>query len=185
MSIYFVSDTHFGHKNVIKHCGRPFESMEQMDQAMIDNWNKTVSRKDTIYHLGDLSFHNIHDTRDIIKQLNGHKILIRGNHDRFSDIDYLKMGFERVRDYEEIKWNKRKFILCHFPFLTWNGSHRGNLHLHGHCHGTLNHLNVGVPRIDVGVDNFDFAPIHVDKILELIGDIQYIPVDHHGENGKR
>ena len=81
-SIYVISDTHFGHKNIIEYCNRPFKSVEEMDLHMITQWNKTVTDNDIIIHLGDFAFGTSEEIRNYASQLNGKKILVQGNHDR-------------------------------------------------------------------------------------------------------
>jgi calcineurin-like phosphoesterase family protein len=186
MSSWVSSDHHFHHANVIKHCNRPFSSVEEMNEALIENWNKVVADNHTIYHLGDFSFHRDFEVnRKLVKSLKGRKILIKGNHDKFKDSEYLRMGFLEVHNYLEIKHNKKKYILIHYPLLTWNGAHRGSIHCHGHSHCTVNYLNKGTTRIDVGVDNFNYTPVSIEEIEELMKDVVYTPVDHHGAEKKR
>jgi calcineurin-like phosphoesterase family protein len=181
--IWFTSDTHFGHKNIIKYSNRPFESVEEMDEAMIKNWNDRVRPNDEIYHLGDFAFHRAEQIKNILGRLNGKIFFIRGNHDEAFDKERNLQGrFASVQDYKEIKIDGQKIVLCHFPLLTWNKAHRGAWHLHGHCHGSLNHLNVGTTRIDIGVDNFNYTPVSFDEIKSKLKDVQYTPVDHHDSN---
>lgn len=82
MSIFFTADTHFGHKNVIQHCNRPFKDVEDMNNTFVKNWNSVITDDDTVYHLGDLSFYNMTKTVEILESLNGNIILIRSNHDK-------------------------------------------------------------------------------------------------------
>lgn len=179
-NLFFTSDTHFGHANIIKYSNRPFRNKDEMDEAIIENWNKVVSDKDVIYHLGDFSFDNYEYTRNILKRLKGHKHFIWGNHDRLFQKNKELLGyFESVQDYKEIKWNDKKLVLIHYPLLTWNKGHHGSFHLHGHCHGTLNHLNKNTTRLDVGVDNFNYAPVSFEEITEILEKRTYMEVDHH------
>ena len=153
--IYFTSDTHFGHKNIIKYCNRPFSSVEEMDNALVENWNKVVRSNDTIYHLGDVTFSKNHS---ILDKLNGYKTFLMGNHDH-------ERSWPTI-DYKEIKYNGYRFILCHFPLLTWNNARHGSIHCHGHCHGTINHLNQNLLRFDVGVDVYNYTPVSIEQIIE-------------------
>ena len=82
--IYFISDTHFNHNNIIKYCNRPFKSINEMNQTIINNWNKTVKADDEIYHLGDLVLGKKEEMYNTVSNLNGKKYLIRGNHDKLS-----------------------------------------------------------------------------------------------------
>lgn len=179
-NLFFTSDTHFGHANVIKYSNRPFNNKDEMDEAIIENWNNAVSDKDIIYHLGDFSFRDYNQTKNILRRLKGHKHFLFGNHDQvFKKNKDLFGFFESVSDYKEIKWNDRKIVLIHYPLLTWNKGHHGAFHLHGHCHGSVNHLNRGTTRVDVGVDNFNYTPVSVDTIEDLFKNVEYKPVDHH------
>ncbi len=97
--IYLISDTHFNHKNIIGYENRPFDSVEEMNQQLIANWNKMISNKDTIYHLGDFASGNYDEVKTIADQLNGYKILIKGNHDRnHSKSWWHRIGFDDVID---------------------------------------------------------------------------------------
>lgn len=146
-----------------------------MNEALVTNWNALVSPKDEVYHLGDLSFGREVDTRNIIARLNGRIYLVRGNH----DAGFLKRNsglFTWVKDYYELKWNKQKFVLCHFPFAVWNESHHGSFHLHGHSHGTLPPRG---RRRDVGVDCFDYRPVPIEVLGELLSNLDPSLEDYH------
>src|SRR5581483_5246031 len=97
MAELFTSDTHFGHKNVIRYDERPFRDMDHMREMLIKNWNDTVTPSDTVYHLGDVAFLGTTATREIVNRLNGRKILIRGNHDGSWEHS-RNMGFDEVHD---------------------------------------------------------------------------------------
>lgn len=160
--IFFTSDTHFHHTNVIQFCNRPYGSVEQMNQALVDNWNSVVSDEDHVWHLGDVSFGNVPQTEEILQQLNGLKHLITGNHDRkgrCQKLDWSKY-FVTQHDYYRLKVkegdSEYKFVLCHFPFSSWE---RGYYNLHGHLH-TLPHEKQGkFKQHDVGVDNNNYTPL--------------------------
>jgi calcineurin-like phosphoesterase family protein len=175
--IWFTSDTHFGHKNIITYSNRPFKSVEHMDESMMARWNKKVAPEDEVWHLGDFAFHKEAKVESILRRLNGHKHFIRGNHDEI--MPNLYKYFESVQDYKELRIEGQKIVLMHFPLLTWNKGHRGAWHLHGHCHGSINHLNEGITRIDVGVDNFDYAPVSYEELHRMLKGRKYLPVDHH------
>lgn len=165
MTIFFTSDTHFGHKKVIEYSNRPFQTTHEMDETIIERWNNVVKKTDTVYHLGDLSFRRAEYTIEIIHRLNGKIILIEGNHDRKMRPS-VRAEFAEVKHYHELKVDGKLIVLCHFPFLTWNKSHRGSWSLHGHCHGKLDDLNLGKPRLDVGVDSHNFTPWSYDEIKQ-------------------
>lgn len=166
--IYFTSDLHLGHENIIKMANRPFANVEEMNKTLIKNWNNTIKPTDTVYILGDLTMKmRVDDANKIISKLNGKKILIRGNHDK----QYDEGVFQEVCDYKELKCNKQIFILSHYPFEEWNHYFRGAIHLHGHQH---NHSDYnckmklkGLKRYDVGVDANMYRPVSIEEIMRF------------------
>lgn len=181
MSVYFTSDHHFGHKNIIKYCNRPFNNIDEMNEALIARWNDVVTSKDEVYVLGDVAFMQPEIVDGILARLTGKKYLIRGNHDKQSMMDVYSKRFLWVKDYYEISWQGQRIVLSHFPFLTWNKSHHGSWHLHGHCHGSLPD-DPRVRRLDVGVDCHGYAPISFEKVKELMSKKVFKPIDHHDES---
>jgi len=172
---YFTADTHFGHKNIMKYCKRPFKNIEEHDEYLIKKWNETVSDNDTIFHLGDVSYKiDLDRTFEILRQLNGKKYLIIGNHDNeLIQSKYLNTIFEGVFEYLILyaKDDKQKILLCHFPDFSFNHKQIVNLDgkfafngwkLHGHEHG--NKLNCRTDAIDVGVDCNNFKPFSYNDI---------------------
>lgn len=134
---FYISDLHFGHWNIIRYDNRPFKSIEEMDNALIENWNKVVSNKDMVYILGDISWHDENKTVEIFKQLNGTKVLIRGNHDNIKGGSELAKCFTSTQDYAELYLDKKnKVIMSHYPILFWNGQFRNSIHLYGHVHNS-------------------------------------------------
>ena len=163
-NVWFTSDQHFFHNNVIKYCNRPFETVEEMNATMIANWNAVVAKGDSVYMLGDFAFVNkTAQAEAIIGQLNGHIHWVYGNHD--AKIKGAK-GVAWAGDYKEVKHMGYKFVCCHYPMVTWNGCHRGTIMLHGHCHGTLPD-DGRLLRFDVGVDSFNFTPVSGDVLIEM------------------
>jgi len=157
----FTSDTHFQHKNIIKYCGRPFETVEEMTEGLVDNWNKEVGPKDHVWHLGDVTFGPFD-----LNRLNGIKHLVRGNHD---PISYIQGYFVDILPYHELKGilpKNRALALFHYPIESWNGKFHGAIHLHGHSHGTTD--NTGLLRFDMGVDCWDMKPVPIERVLELV-----------------
>lgn len=162
--LYLTADTHFYHRKMLEL--RPeFESVEDMNQTLIDNWNKVVTDKDEIWHLGDVSFGNWEKTTEVLKQLRGRKHLVLGNHDH-QYRNRFGQYFMSVQSYKEIKWKANSLILSHFPFLKWNRGHYGTIHCCGHCHGNLSQENIR--RFDVGVDTnwANYSPISVERIIK-------------------
>ena len=168
--IYFTADTHFYHSNVIQYEQRPFQTAEEMNEALIRNWNAKVSPDDDIFILGDFTLKGPSQANALLERLQGRKYLIRGNHDGFADrASFRQDAFVWVRDYFELCWHDQYFVLCHYPLLSWNGMHRGAFHLHGHQHNKR-HYNEGnrddgLRRLDVGVDANGMAPISAEEPL--------------------
>lgn len=184
MSLFFTADTHFGHKSAIDYCRRPFASVEEMDEQMIARWNQLVGPQDSVYHIGDLSFHRREKTEAILQQLNGHKYLIKGNHDHKKSLP--RKGITHLGPYYELKMldpvtgEKRLIVMCHFPIESWNQRHRGSWHLHGHCHGNLQQQQWH-RRMDVGVDSASFMPYTFNEVRTYMNTRGFISVDHHEE----
>lgn len=187
MTVWFTSDTHFFHNNIIKFCERPFSSIQEMHETMIKNWNELVSPSDDVYHLGDFSFGSEEKTEMLARRLMGRKHLIVGNHDRtLIKSDVFRSLFIWTRDLSELRvedkdarGGSQKIMLCHYPFVTWNKSHHGSWNLHGHCHGNLPD-DPHALRIDVGVDCHDYRPVSYETIKGLMKKKVFRPVDHHG-----
>ena len=132
---YYISDLHFGHKNVIKFDDRPFESAEEMDAKIIENWNNVVKKNDNVYVVGDMFWCKMDKAIEILDELNGNKFLIKGNHDRCHDDRFLKK-FVKASEYMEIEDNGRKVVLCHYPIPYFKNHYYGWYHLYGHVHTT-------------------------------------------------
>jgi calcineurin-like phosphoesterase family protein len=159
MTLFFTADTHFGDHRTINISRRPFGSVADMDAALIERWNASVAPDDEVWHLGDVARRPA-DVPDLLRQLNGTKHLLRGNND--TDATLSSAGWASVGDYAELDVDGRKLILCHYPFRSWNGQHRGAINLHGHSHGRLKPM----PRqFDVGVDVHGFAPVTLNRLF--------------------
>lgn len=150
-----------------------------MNEALINNWNSVVKPGDRVYHLGDVCFMQPEDSKRLLARLNGQIFLIKGNHDRDNFLTKCHDAFVWVKDYFELYVGKQKIILSHYPFMTWNKSHHGSWHLHGHCHGSLPDDSHAL-RIDVGVDCHGYRPISFDEIGTLMSKKSFKPIDHHG-----
>lgn len=164
--IYFTADLHFGHKNIIKYCDRPFEDEIEMDKTIISNWNSVVKDQDTVYVIGD--FTKLCDCKTInnyLKQLNGKINLLLGNHDEYIRDNLAFLNFNEVYDYKEIVIANQKVILFHYPIFEWNDKKNGAICLHGHTH-SKSKTSFNIPNLyDVGVDANNFYPVLLDKIL--------------------
>lgn len=177
MEVFFTADTHFGHARMLDF--RPFDSTEEMDHALITNWNSRVGPKDRVYHLGDVSFHKPDESRKIVSLLNGEIHLISGNHDgpllrRCPDL------FESVKQFSEIKTFGQRITLCHYALKVWSRSHYGAWSLYGHSHGNLED-DPHALSMDVGVDPNGLAPVSFDEVRERMERKVFRAVDHHGE----
>ena len=171
--IFFTSDTHFGHSKIIDYCKRPFSSIEEHDKTLIQNWNNAVGQDDTVFHLGDFAYGNSQFIANIIKQLNGNIILIKGNHDLRNMNPTLYNIFSDAVYQARILIDKQTVYLNHFPFLCFDHGdinlYKDNysIQLSGHVDsGPLtssedaSRLNILLPtQYDVGVDNNNFTPI--------------------------
>jgi calcineurin-like phosphoesterase family protein len=158
MAVFFTSDTHFGDHRTINIQGRPFSSVAEMDAALIAGWNDVVGPDDEVWHLGDVA-RKLGDVAALLERLHGRKHLVRGNNDP-SGIEQVP-GWTSVSDYRELEVEGRRLVLCHYPFRSWNGQHRGVLNLHGHSHGKLKPM----PRQhDVGVDPCFYRPVTLGEL---------------------
>jgi len=168
MTIWFTSDTHFRHQNIIRYCTRPFGDIEFHDQELIKRWNNKVHPDDVVYHLGDFAFGSPEQWQRIIESLNGCINLVKGNHDHSDKLKKLKelpgKNLNFLGHYHEIKVDDEEMdvtqviVLFHYPIESWNKRHHGSWHLHGHCHGSLTSPDYQA-RLDVSVDNHDYSPI--------------------------
>ena len=172
-NIFFTSDQHFGHHNIIKFCNRPFKDVEEMNQTMIQRWNEKVGPKDEVYHLGDLGLTKDKEAmKAILDQLNGTIHLIVGNHEGAA-LQHRKR-FHWVKDYYELKVKDetckngvQRIILFHYAMRVWRGSYRGNWHLYGHSHGNLPDAADQL-AFDVGVDCHDYYPLSYEEVRNIM-----------------
>jgi len=161
MSIWFTSDTHFHHENIIDYCRRPFAHAYEMNNEMIRRWNEVVKPEDTVYHLGDFAMGPktlIHPTRE---KLNGKIILVLGNHDRNTNT-MLAAGFDRVYDDVIKTLDSHTLYMRHKPELDTSKWHGCEYHLHGHVH---EHYTRHGNAINVGVDVWNFTPQRLEALL--------------------
>lgn len=175
--VWFTSDTHFGHENIIRYCNRPFRNAEEMNAELIRHWRETVPEDGIVFHLGDFAHGNARLWNDILSALPGRKYLILGNH----DMKALRQGymgrFELVAQQMTIRVGGQAIVLNHNPFLCYGGSYRDVWQLFGHVHsGPASHTGLDHPRLkmlfplqyDVGVDNNDFRPISFAEVKAKI-----------------
>ena len=178
--IFFTSDTHFCHKNILKYCKRPFSTIEENDEELIRRWNEKVPEDGLVFHLGDIAFGNKEKVNEILNKLNGTIILIIGNHDSEEFINDYSWRFQYMEFQIEMKIGKRNIILNHCPMLAFPGAWRGEkatYQLFGHVH-TSEYTDEGLDQqrmkylftsqYDVGVDNNDFAPVSWKEVDQII-----------------
>lgn len=173
--VYFTGDSHFHHKNILKHCpdrarigGFDIDDVEAHDKWLLEKWNNTIGKKDIVYIVGDFAFGSPVHVKKLLSKLNGKKFLILGNHDASSDKTELVNYFQKVTQIHcpvfkksNYEWLDEDFqvVLCHYPMVTWPSKHYGSVMVHGHCHGRLNKYNESMPdlRVDVGIDSEIFG----------------------------
>ena len=153
---FFIADEHFGHRNIIKYCKRPFRSIEEMDEAIIKNHNNVVSKDDTVLHAGDFTLASTFRAEKYIMRLNGKHIFLQGSHDY-----WLHNGMQR---WERII-AKRYIVVSHYSMRTWARSHYNSWQLYGHSHGTLPPVG---KQWDIGVDNNQFYPVSFKRLEEIM-----------------
>jgi calcineurin-like phosphoesterase family protein len=164
MTIFFTADTHFGHKNIIQHCNRPFQTALEMNEALISNWNTRVQPHDSVYHLGDFAVLRPERVKELAERLNGKIYLIRGNHERSTEHELCRDRFEWIKDYFNLKLSKTSsIVLFHYALRVWEKRHWGAWHLYGHSHGKLPPIE-GAFTMDVGVDCWNYSPVSLDAI---------------------
>lgn len=136
---FYIADLHFGHQNCLAYDNRPFITTEQNDEILMKLWNEQVSPDDEVYILGDISWHNVSKTIDILNNLQGAKHLIIGNHDQhFLKNKQFRDCFIEIAPYKEINTDDgRGIVLCHYPIPTYNHHYYGWLHFYGHVHNSF------------------------------------------------
>ncbi len=231
MTIWFTSDTHFGHSNImfyaperaelwatddIKEIAREYaktgdgkelkhalsgrqdslqESIQNMNNGLVHNWNSRVMPGDAVYHLGDFMMGSSTKWEAVLKRLNGSIMMLKGNHDhKFVKQEYvkdrlvwLKDDFElRVDDPDGEGGKAQRICLHHFPKFVWDKGHRGAWHFHGHCHGSVDKHNTGT-RIDVGVDSEhgQYYPRSYAELKKTMSKRKYVAIDHHNDPRKQ
>lgn len=180
---WFTSDLHIGHSNILEYSNRPFKTVDEMNEALVDNWNRVVKAGDRVYCLGDFALCDPDIASDFAGRLEGQKFFIWGNHDKAvrKHQPFLKHWVWQ-KDIADIKVGEQRIVLCHYALLTWNQSHRGAWSLHGHSHGSLRESPDAL-RTDVGVDCWDYRPVSFDELKEHMSKKNFEPVDHHGRRG--
>ncbi len=182
--VYYTSDLHLGHKNVIRHCDRPYASADEMDEALIRSWNAKVHANDTVYIVGDFLFRAKRPAEEYFAALKGKKHLIVGNHDR-SWMNKVDLGawFESVAPMLFVNDHGRAATLCHYPMLTWPGMSKGGYMIYGHIHNNTDadywpYIASHDQMLNAGVDVNAFSPVSLD---EMIVNNRHFKEDAHGK----
>src|ERR1035437_256404 len=187
MNIFFTSDLHADHLNIIKYCNRPFSGVAEMRSTLITNWNNTVGPRDRVYVLGDFVMGNVHYAEGLLKSLNGEKYLIKGNHDKGNPEKLMEAGFAWVGTELQYQLGPYLVTLSHYPyaadpeeerinqrsdgetyvdkFAAKRPKDKGNWLLHGHVHTAW---KINGRQVNVGVDKWNFTPVSQEQLIELI-----------------
>lgn len=184
--IFLISDTHFGHKGVTIFTNddgsplRPWDCPDEMDEAMVENWNSVVKPEDKVYHLGDVVINR--KALQTVKRLNGKKRLVRGNHDIFKTREYLDVGFKEIHG---IRVFVDRMVLTHVPIHPDCLTERWSKNVHGHLHGRKIMIDETIPLnqgesmvigkvpdpryVNVSVEQINYTPIHIEEIRDNAG----------------
>jgi len=203
-NVFFTSDWHLFHTNVLRFDNRPFDNLNEMHKAIINNWNDIVTDDDIVIYLGDLSFARSKERGDVesmVWGLNGEIHYVIGNHDKFDDIQ--KIGkFKSVQDYLEVKIThmydkghniieKTESMFCcmHYPIYSWNKKHHGAFMVHGHTHGNLHHgedASFYTDRrvIDVGCMLHDYKPVGFNEVISKLSHVDYNIKNNEKKNSR-
>ena len=175
MSIFYIADCHFGHEAIIDLCNRPFQTVEEMDETMIENWNRRVTNKDTVCILGDM-FYKHKDPKSVIDRLKGYKHFIIGNHD-YDWIEQYPFGFKEffgmAHHYDTLNDSfpgGGRVLLAHYPMLMWPNPNRSYM-IHGHLHNRKEEPYWSAVRslpnlLNAGVDINGFEPVTLPELIE-------------------
>ena len=192
-NVFFTSDFHLFHNNVLKFDNRPFEDVYEMHHVIEENWNDIVQENDVVIYLGDLSFARREDKASVdamLNRLKGEIHFVMGNHDKIEDIrkmtrfqsvsDYLEV---RVKQWEsELKIVETLFCCMHYPIFSWNKSHHGSYMVHGHSHMSLSmgEFHKDKRIIDVGIMGYNYKPVSYQEIIAKLACVDFkISTTHH------
>lgn len=205
--VWITSDTHYGHTNICRgvtnwrmpdgsipvNQTRDFTTLDEMNDAIVNNINEVVGEDDVLIHGGDWSFggfDNIQTFRDRISCKEIH--LIFGNHDHHIERNRgnCQRLFASVRDFMRLEYQGHTFEIMHYPITSWNNLRKGRIHLHGHCHLPHDQKISGGRRMDIGMDgNPEFRPYDlVNEVYPLMKQVpigsELGPLDHHADDMK-
>lgn len=171
---FFSADHHFGHRGILSprmQASRPFATVAEQDETLVACWNAVVRPDDVVWHLGDFAHRCTPEhALKVFRRLNGRKHLIRGNHDELAEAlpwDGPARDVAHLHVRDPGMGEARGVWLSHYAHRVWPRMHRGDLHLHGHSHGSLPGTEAS---LDVGVDCWDWMPVTLDRILERLAE---------------
>ena len=186
-NVFFISDLHLGHENILQYDNRPYKDLDEMHNDIVEKWNSVVKTDSTVFYLGDFCMKFSEQIVELLKSLNGTIHFIMGNHDRFNQIK----GFNRFEiitpmlsvliSDSDARGRYQQIEMCHFPLLVWNKHHKGSWHLHGHCHHSLDKNSDYYKRkvIDVGCNGIGYTPISYSEVKEKMSGKIITAIDHH------
>lgn len=197
MATFFSGDWHLGHANVLKFCNRPFKDADEMNRAIVSNWNAMVTHEDTGYILGDLTLYEWGWLESMIWRFNGNLKVVPGNHDRRWIKSYQERGpvpkleilppLVSLRlpqsDFEAARIDQvpKCIVLCHYGMRVWDSSHRGSWMLFGHSHLKLPPAGLS---FDVGVDGHEFRPWSLKEIATKMKTLKAFNLQNEEQDDK-
>ncbi len=169
-NIFLTSDCHFNHENILKYeDSRGFNSIEEMNEKIIENWNSVVQDEDLVYILGDMFMGSLEGIDEIMPRLKGRKYLVIGNHDTRPRVEKMAQYLEGYSEMITIRIpKKRRATLCHYPMREWYNKDNGSYHFYGHVHGNEHRggLNLEKGSFHVGMDTNNLTPITLEYAIE-------------------
>ena len=199
--VWITSDTHYHHTNICRgitnwrtqdgkipvDSTRDYLSMDQMNDAIVDNINSKVRQDDTLIHLGDVAFGGFDKIGQFLDRLVCKNIhLVLGNHDQHikNNRSDIQDKFLSVNHYLEVQVDGANFVLCHYPLASWHGLNKGVIHLHGHVHLSAKNKWGNGKKLDVGMDGNDLTPYSLSEVVSLLKDRpnkSLMEHDHHAD----
>ena len=192
--IYFSSDWHLGHANIIKYDKRPFKDVQEMDHTIMNNVIGQLKKGDTLYYLGDFAMtRSQNDMEGYMKSLaysEAELFFIKGNHDKRGMLKLYQKYGTYLGEQKKIKIPDpdghegiQEIVLNHYAMRVWDKSHRGTWHLYGHSHHTLPDLP-NSKSFDVGINGHGYKLLSFEDVAKIMATKTYVPVDHHGKTGR-
>jgi len=172
---WITSDLHFHH--ILMSKLRGFDSVEEHDKAIIDKWNSQVEDGDHVYVIGDFALCPAGDTKNYTNKLKGNIYLIRGNHDSFGNSSTRARGFSWIKDYHEVVIKGQRYVMSHYPMLSWHWARRGTIMAHGHCHNALSHTEEERGRTFDACWRVDKGLYLHEEIMETVGKRRAFAID--------